>query len=1163
MSDDNSSSAVYLSRTTTDRLKAIRSQLGEMLDGADIHVLEEPNYSRGYRTFLQDTYKRLGEASCYVTIYDESLPEIPDSQVRGVLERLLRREGRPIPEGLIHGLNGDLPYLNYAQWEIILAIHRGLPVYVYSLTKNAFCDRLIHTPNKACVVRIDDSDEAMLFRCVRDLGAEMDRSGYQQQAGLLYRHCLSFYNDSDTLAVANDLGVALTSGHLYDEAEQLFRQSWELKKRDPGDDHPSTLDTLNNLCDVLRMKGDYPEAARLTEQCYQNRRRVLGGSHIDTLDSLNDSALLMDSQRAEARLRYGLRIAEDTYGIDDPITLRTKHNLAAVLKSRGDYREAQTLLRDLHGPEYQLWGPAKPSYYDARPFFTVGITGHMHISPESEEVLKKRIREVFRWLRDTHVGDDRPGFGKPLGFEKTPIVLLSSLAPGADQLAAEVALDEGINVRCPLPFPHEVYRQASSFTEGPVAAAISRQGTFDTLVQRIGVENTFLVTHADDSREYQPYLEDQLADKEFRNRRYRAAGEYVAANCDLLIAICDQEEALEEPYLNPELSPIAQSGSRIIISSYINGIEPGILPLPPSLSWQENGPVVRIFSRNEKHPRPSRHGVGDIRIWHPADAADEGKFHDQIHEHEMGELRTLADRLEKLNTDLDRCPKIEFAPEKMYKAGPTYRPHNAWDRLVGMGKVFDIAGFWSERVRRAAAFFPAFRNTDADKPLPPLRRLVSFKSRVEHAFTRYDRQVAFLTNAPFVMGLLVFLIYEFHHSLQDLTLDYRRLWAVSSFLLGGLLLLLGVWFHTWAKSWGAFDRKNDYRALIEGTRVQFFWLAAGIKEAVPNHYIQRLSGELAWIKSSLGSLTMPVERAATDFYQLNGHAEQCARLRDVWRGWVKNEENFFAEDSHYHSRLNATGALWGNLFLSAAAFMIFITFAHSWLDGRPVYRWLMSAFEWMQHYGLMVWALSACILWGAHQVIVSGVHAALYETKAPDDYVTALRVWNRIDRRPVRIILGLLLGLVSYSAIHSLVPPHAPGVVPQMVDGYIEVDVMHEIAVDFVRNLFVTLGGLFLGYALVKFSSENSRRYTAMLGQFRSARKKIDRLLKRYESLIEQSAVCTDRAEKIAIEKRMMRTQKAIQDLYLILGKEALHEHTEWLLMRRNRPVEPVSPIGG
>ncbi|MFM7930809.1 MAG: hypothetical protein ACKO9Q_24135, partial [Pirellula sp.] len=59
---------------------------------------------------------------------------------------------------------------------------------------------------------------------------------------------------------------------------------------------------------------------------------------------------------------------------------------------------------------------------------------------------------------------------KPLAIQNTPVVLLSSIAPGIDTLVAEVFLDyqkanpsRSVFVRAPLPFPKEILEECSSY----------------------------------------------------------------------------------------------------------------------------------------------------------------------------------------------------------------------------------------------------------------------------------------------------------------------------------------------------------------------------------------------------------------------------------------------------------------------------------------------------------------------------------------------------------------------------------------------------------------------------------------------------------------------------------------------------------------------------
>ncbi len=66
-------------------------------------------------------------------------------------------------------------------------------------------------------------------------------------------------------------------------------------------------------------------------------------------------------------------------------------------------------------------------------------------------------------------------------------------------------------------------------------------------------------------------------------------------------------------------------------------------------------------------------------------------------------------------------------------------------------------------------------------------------------------------------------------------------------------LLLGIaGLVYWAAKRRRFDLKHeDYRALAEAMRVQYFWHMAGIEENVADHYLRKHKGELEWIRYAI------------------------------------------------------------------------------------------------------------------------------------------------------------------------------------------------------------------------------------------------------------------------------------------------------------------------
>jgi hypothetical protein len=76
--------------------------------------------------------------------------------------------------------------------------------------------------------------------------------------------------------------------------------------------------------------------------------------------------------------------------------------------------------------------------------YVIAVTGHRDLRPQDLAALREEVRKVLVGIR-ARVGS-------------TPLLLLSGLAEGADQLVAEVALEVGVPLAAILPMPLDIYR---------------------------------------------------------------------------------------------------------------------------------------------------------------------------------------------------------------------------------------------------------------------------------------------------------------------------------------------------------------------------------------------------------------------------------------------------------------------------------------------------------------------------------------------------------------------------------------------------------------------------------------------------------------------------------------------------------------------------------
>jgi hypothetical protein len=140
--------------------------------------------------------------------------------------------------------------------------------------------------------------------------------------------------------------------------------------------------------------------------------------------------------------------------------------------------------------------------------FAIAVTGHRDPRPQEMKLLREEVRRVFAELRHR--------------MPSTPIILLSGLAEGADQLVAEVALEENASLAAVLPMPLEVYRT----TMGPDA-----QANLDRL---LALATNQIMLPPDGQTP-----EQLLASDDARARRYEALAVFLARNGQALIALWD------------------------------------------------------------------------------------------------------------------------------------------------------------------------------------------------------------------------------------------------------------------------------------------------------------------------------------------------------------------------------------------------------------------------------------------------------------------------------------------------------------------------------------------------------------------------------------------------------------------------------------------------
>ncbi|XRB25368.1 kinesin light chain [Pseudoscourfieldia marina] len=246
----------------------------------------------------------------------------------------------------------------------------------------------------------EDRATSALLMSVAEL---LKKQGKYTDAEPLYREALDGKRRElgdahpDTLESINNLASLLKKQGKYADAEPLYREALDGRHRELGDAHPSTLASISGLANLLCDQGKYADAEPLYREALDGKRRELGDAHPSTLTSINNLATLLMHQGkyadAELLLREALDGRRRELGDAHPGTLTSIQNLATLLYQQGKYTDAEPLCREaLDGHRREL-GDALPrtlasirclalvltnqgKYDDAEPFYREALDGY-------------------------------------------------------------------------------------------------------------------------------------------------------------------------------------------------------------------------------------------------------------------------------------------------------------------------------------------------------------------------------------------------------------------------------------------------------------------------------------------------------------------------------------------------------------------------------------------------------------------------------------------------------------------------------------------------------------------------------------------------------------------------------------------------------------------
>ncbi len=537
----------------------------------------------------------------------------------------------------------------------------------------------------------------------------------------------------------------------------------------------------------------------------------------------------------------------------------------------------------------------------------IGVTGHRNLRDQDVPTLEREVAAIIAGLRHDYLHGD----------SEAPIIVLSSLAEGADRLVARVALAHGARLIAPMPMPIEEYRR--DFEPGLNAGNAVE---FDALLAQ-AIAAPVLPFTPDNS------LAAVRVDAAKRGQQYRAAGLFIAQHANVLVALWDGNGAAMAPGGTAEVVAFKRRGIPLDIAGSARA----------SLDASEIGPVIHVITPRRKETSAAQEvsvrpwGRAVIRRHHGGlpqralraagvfiatvlgrDVADKRETLPDDERRELEAWETFA-ALTALTRTFNRDAAQLTLPPRPDRAGPSL------DALFGFAppSPIDSNALMQTAMERAPRWCRMYAIADA---------------LAQRWQTQFGRDWLHL----YACALLAFLCFAFFSNVGTLS---------NLLLILYVLGFLGIFVVVVRAHVGQHQgRFLDYRALAEALRVAVYWRILGIARpggeiadpvlpamhgTITDAYPIKQPSELAWVKIALRVLELvdlgdrPSEPGRLD---AAGHA--AAR-----HGWVRGQYAYFRTRG-YRLKRSADVITAHGLVLAASAPFVIVPIVLAFTSPAPV-----------------------------------------------------------------------------------------------------------------------------------------------------------------------------------------------------------------------------------
>ena len=831
---------------------------------------------------------------------------------------------------------------------------------------------------------------------------------------------------------------------------------------------------------------------------------------------------------------------------------------------------------------------------------------------------RSRYRKALRGFPAIQSGSEAVATARSSHCDKknevgVPIVVLTNLAPGTDALVSDLALRRNLVVRAALPFPKDLYRRASTFAgrSQEEKEAFDRRCEQADNVFHVRLENeawlheSAVADRAKDDLTAPTTDEDRCLYKTRADLRYSAASEYLSVHAHLLIAVCKGEKSQDSP------------GATKALETRIYGTRPHVLPTSHGLRLTHGGPALEIWFDEDDARDPARSEQpgneitqgSDVdraaglrfRLLHPAYLADpklvvdgsstrlmaswqSGLAHEgfddnpkrregalKFQEERIGVFRRAADHLRSFKQTADAAEELNLDPPEPWRVERRQNP------LLDVAEGDDD---WQakEVVCKTALEGVQYADDDPGEPgdgpgkkhfskwFEPLARAQArAESIAGREQTKVKRTVFCLFVATFVAAGF---FHVFAHSGAAASKPVKIIFG------GGALTIAAgaLCFFGWRHSKRHAEVFHDLRAVGEGLRVQFAWCLAGLGRSVPANYLQRQRNELDWIRSAIRSITAPYDVWRTRFLRLY-REDQYALLQVVRRTWVDGQRAYFERRSKEHQLALHTQHTLGAVAAVTGVLLSLACVGQS--CDLPCLPWVCG--NWLECLGAAAGTWLVCFVarWkvdghpGPTPLILRNkkrngqashppwfvrffAHPVSWAVPAPHEL--QIEEIHDTPRRRLRLVWGFVTLLPLATIVTVAFTKGAMGV--SGWSGFPD----EKYCTLIVAGWALLAGALLVAYAEKRLYSETAYQYRTMFSLFRTASQRLrDDLTELHDRLVAtKTGTGYPAHDDIDAWRAFDQHRDDIQEYLYALGKEALDENADWLLLHRARPLEPV-----